>query len=254
MFTAERRALFLSKVHSPPSPTAASTPKTPPDSPAIFHYTLPSPGLDSPLTRFKSVEGDICNGWVEQVDLNLTKPEKRKPKPMSTLPSLEEISARLIPSSVKLGDYDDDSDTAADASFAIPRLSIDIGRLKLPLRAPQPRVPSPHPKHEQQPNLSTKTKMMIPDAPRCSSPDRLTETDSNAFDIRGQRAHDMLSTLRRRTSTSSPHLAVNLPQLRNLGLDVDDENKLRRFSAPADMAIRPRMGFKHAVLAMSGGF
>jgi hypothetical protein len=63
----------------------------------------------------------------------------------------------------------------------------------------------------------------------------------------------MLSTLRRRTSTSS-HLAVKLPQLRNFGLDVDDENKLRRFSAPADMAIRPRMGFKHAVLAISGGF
>lgn len=34
----ERRALFLSKVLAPPSPTATCTPKTPPESPAIFHY------------------------------------------------------------------------------------------------------------------------------------------------------------------------------------------------------------------------
>lgn len=37
----ERRALFLSKVQAPPSPRATLLPKTPPESPAIFHYSLP---------------------------------------------------------------------------------------------------------------------------------------------------------------------------------------------------------------------
>jgi hypothetical protein len=53
---AERRALFLSKLHAPPSPTATTTPETPPESPLVFHYTLPSPCLTSPLAVFEAVD------------------------------------------------------------------------------------------------------------------------------------------------------------------------------------------------------
>jgi hypothetical protein len=94
----ERRALFLSKVHAPPSPTATGLPTTPPESPAIFHYSLPSPGLDSPLTVFESLQQTDPSGpvqhpsvqpWVEQV-------QYRQPKSASArLPSLEQITAHL---------------------------------------------------------------------------------------------------------------------------------------------------------------
>jgi hypothetical protein len=111
---ADRRALFLSKILAPPSPTATVTPKTPPDSPAIFHYTLPSPGLVSPLTLFEtlgrnSMHGDLrygCEPWVEQIDFRSSKYNNpiegddyhhhsfvvREHKGM---PSLDQISARM---------------------------------------------------------------------------------------------------------------------------------------------------------------
>ncbi|KAJ3475450.1 hypothetical protein NLI96_g11832 [Meripilus lineatus] len=67
----ERRALFLSKVQAPPSPTSTLEPKTPPESPAIFHYSLPSPGLESPLAVFETLVTENPNmpprrTWVEQ--------------------------------------------------------------------------------------------------------------------------------------------------------------------------------------------
>ncbi|CDO72385.1 hypothetical protein BN946_scf184977.g84 [Trametes cinnabarina] len=109
----ERRALFLSKVQAPPSPSATFTPVTPPESPAVFHYSLPSPGLASPLEMFEALQlGKLpvevpCQPWVEQVDFRLPEdvsrnaptksapaasPHKRKPQP---LPSLDQITARL---------------------------------------------------------------------------------------------------------------------------------------------------------------
>jgi len=116
----ERRALFLSKVLAPPSPTAVCTPKTPPDSPAIFHYSLPSPGLVSPLSMFESLanDDDSCDSfmarepWVEQVDFRLPDHMKtttliaapkvslkdllpQKSKAGKPIPSLDQISARL---------------------------------------------------------------------------------------------------------------------------------------------------------------
>lgn len=123
--SAERRALFLSKIEQPPSPSAISTPVTPPESPAVFHYSLPSPGLVSPLALFESLENpayprDGCReGWVEQVDFRLPKkkpteklvfaapprrssiipvnPAESAPasRPTSNVPSLDQITARL---------------------------------------------------------------------------------------------------------------------------------------------------------------
>jgi hypothetical protein len=66
----ERRNLFLSKIEALPSPTAASLPVTPPESPAVFHFSLPSPGLVSPLALFETLdnEGNARPIRVEQVD------------------------------------------------------------------------------------------------------------------------------------------------------------------------------------------
>jgi hypothetical protein len=68
----ERRNLFLSKIEALPSPTAASLPVTPPESPAIFHFSLPSPGLISPLALFETLDNDGGREQrpvrVEQVD------------------------------------------------------------------------------------------------------------------------------------------------------------------------------------------
>lgn len=97
-----------------PSPTATVTPKTPPDSPAIFHYTLPSPGLVSPLTLLESLgrnptDGAIshrCKPWVEQVDFrsssyknSLEAHSENHPCDVVPdhrgMPSLDQISARM---------------------------------------------------------------------------------------------------------------------------------------------------------------
>jgi hypothetical protein len=95
-----------------PSPTAAVTPKTPPDSPAIFHYTLPSPGLVSPLTLLESLGRDstdgtilhACKPWVEQVDFRsyrnpLEADSENYPCDAVSdhrgMPSLDQISARM---------------------------------------------------------------------------------------------------------------------------------------------------------------
>ena len=116
----ERRALFLSKLREPPSPTAVTLPKTPPESPVLFHCSLPSPGLDSPLSAFETFEQDSDHSevsshtrrsWVEQVDFRLPqdaavaviapKPvskatQSRAPRPKGRRPpSLEEITAHL---------------------------------------------------------------------------------------------------------------------------------------------------------------
>lgn len=59
----ERRQTFLARLLATPSssPTTLTTPVTPPDSPAEFHFTLPSPGLVSPLALFET----IANGEFE---------------------------------------------------------------------------------------------------------------------------------------------------------------------------------------------
>lgn len=93
----ERRALFLSRITAPPSPTSTETAVTPPESPAIFHFSLPSPGLASPLELFETVTSR--ERWIEEVDYS--KKSLRTPArdafPTSRLPSLDQITARLRP-------------------------------------------------------------------------------------------------------------------------------------------------------------
>jgi len=202
----------------------------------------------SPLALFETVDKTSCKAWVEQVDFKNPAGKEAVPTKRRPLPSLEQISARLIPSTIKPSDYDADGPLSAlDATITITsnptsRPLIGIGRLRMPLRASQPQPQSPQ-KPANCSLAATKTGYT-------ASTTQLTETNLSAFNIRGQRAADMLCTLRKRT----PSLATKFPQPRSPSVIDDDETRIRRHSAPADMTARPRFGFEHPVLALSGGF
>lgn len=165
----ERRALFLSKVQAPPSPSAALTPKTPPESPAILHYTLPSPGLASPLAHFDSMRSSPAapqQPWVERVDYR--QPAARRTKLVvpaspkkSALPSLEQISARLnaqrqaaapattgrrLPAFLQTSQR---TAPVAEKAAPVPRAEAPrLGRLQIPVRpgaGPIEKSPTPAP-------------------------------------------------------------------------------------------------------------
>lgn len=261
----ERRALFLSKVLAPPSPTATSTPKTPPDSPAIFHYTLPSPGLVSPLALFESLSESspsgespmTCKPWVEQVDFR--RPNQKSPdkdsyvqsRPVSSLPSLAEISARLGNQIIN-GSANGERGTRLPAFLAQPRtaerpkVNFGVGRLQMPSR--QSKFKAAHltipPLSPVEADLEVTT-IFVPHSATIS-PVELSESNLQALDSRERRAHDMLSTLRRRVAPSDHGLN---------GHDDDlEDRKSRRHSAPAELNSQPRRGFEHPVLLMPGGF
>ncbi|KAF9036421.1 hypothetical protein BDZ89DRAFT_460549 [Hymenopellis radicata] len=272
----ERRALFLSKFAAPPSPTATTLPKTPPESPAIFHYTLPSPGLVSPLALFDSLNSDKSGSgplsyprepWVEQVDFRMPSPPKNsdipparattvhEPKPPKSLPSLDQISARLQSQGHPTIQFLDSAPrsnrlpaflTQAHAPVANERPTLSVGRLQLPINSKRASLPvqssAPLPKS---PNLSVGpviqvTTIRVPRTRRMSSLD-LSESNLMALNSREKTAKDMLSTLRRRIPIEEE------PPV--------DDRKWRRHSAPADLSPgKPRSGFEHPVLLLPGGF
>lgn len=243
----ERRALFLSKVHAPPSPTAAMTPKTPPDSPSIFHYSLPSPGLISPLELFQSLSNDHDSDrptarevWVEQVDFRLTI-DKRELRPTAynvkpkALPSLDQISARLsshqthrTPSPGPRPQLQSDIIPSLVAGKPAARRLIDVGRLRMPAR-------------ERTVSLS-KTDLRVTTTVSTTSP--------HALESREAKAYNMLSTIKRRTVSMAHEFAGSDSE------DVDGKRcKWKRHSAPADlMPLHERSGFEHPVLSLPGGF
>ncbi|KAK0465373.1 uncharacterized protein EV420DRAFT_1744484 [Desarmillaria tabescens] len=276
----ERRALFLSKILAPPSPTATSLPKTPPESPAIFHYTLPSPGLVSPLALFDSLNNDKSGTgpltyprepWIEQVDFRLPSPPKdgltssgpamtaiHEPQPPMPLPSLDQISARL--STQRLPSSEGNSNGRANRlpafltqprqpAIVVERPTLSVGRLQMPVNTSRTSFTeqknSLPPTSLSSPALEIKT-IRVPRTARVSQT-QLSESNLLALDSRERRAKDMLSTLRRRT----------LPTEISIGAqDMDsEERKWRRHSAPADLTpSKPRSGFEHPVLLLPGGF
>lgn len=306
--TAERRAVFLSKITAPPSPTATATPKTPPDSPAIFHYSLPSPGLVSPLALFDSLQEDYnkqnlaaCHPWVEQVDFRLPNESKLTPKALAlskankatqALPSLDQISARLKTlASTRSTTIVDGLCPSAAAPLLTPSnkpATIEIGRLRMPVRASksnsasvsQPTgraTPPPRPSACLFPSDLQVTTMVVSKSTFTSSA-QLTETNLKILDARERKAHDMLSTLRRRTLSSPLQHPQIMPIVNNvmpgsltrnaarrtmplplpsevMELDMDGrKSKWKRHSAPADLIPRDRAGFEHPVLAYPGAF
>jgi hypothetical protein len=278
----ERRALFLSKVLAPPSPTATTQPVTPPDSPALFHFRFPSPGLVSPLALFESLNENSPSGplsypidpWVEQVDYKLP---HQKPYPnvgrkftnaTKPLPSLEQISARLGPNAIRFSSSEGTGRTSrlpnflANRQAAItnpserPRLSFGAGRLQLPVQSPQPSkaestIIPPAPKSPSSP-LTPELQVTTLLVPRSSSlsPTELSESNLQAFDSRERKAKDMLSTLRRRVAPSDDGVNGHEPPQPTLGRD----QRWKRRSAPGEIAPRPRTGFEHPVISLPGGF
>ncbi|KAH8997573.1 hypothetical protein EDB92DRAFT_2112263 [Lactarius akahatsu] len=259
----ERRALFLSKVSAPPSPTATGLPKTPPESPSIFHYSLPSPGLVSPLALFESLQESETIGsiqfpsvqpWVEQVEYRrgansrapsleqitahlssqkhsaAAKEDRRRPIP---LPTFLRASSRMKSTPEPLVGL---SDNTAEAEIT----------LSLPeeIHAPVPKAAG-FPNSSQEPELEVITRLV----PRSSSssPAELTERNLTALNSRTLTSRDMMSKLKRRT--------VGLSADGPSGCTVDEgERRLRRFSAPAELPKRKRDGFAHPVLALPGAF
>lgn len=265
---ADRRALFLSKLQAPHSPTAVTTPKTPPESAGIFPHTLPSPGLESSLTLFDSWSGnhadDVPHTWVECVDFDersTSKPlfNRSSTKPARGLPSLDQISARFS-RPAKLDEVK--MTCGALTTENSPRPSVGIGRLRMPLRTPvilqsdnqrkkySPSKPLPPPL-----SLEPCAQTFVIPRSLSSAPAQLTESNLNSLNSRDQRASNMLFTLRKRrlssefNSTAGQEIAIGSEE-------GEASSKLRwRRSAPADMTpLRARFGFEHPVLASPGGF
>jgi hypothetical protein len=243
-----------------------TVPKTPPESPRIFHHSLSSPGFEPSLALFESWSGnhadDVPHKWVERVDFRLVD-EQSKPNPSLNrssakacgVPSLDQISARF-PRPARLDDIKMTCDVLTNEHS--PRPSVGIGRLRMPLRTqailqsndkhiPFKRLPPP---------LSLvpcATTYVISRSPS-SSPAQLTTSNLDALSSRDQKASNMLFTLRkRRLSSEFDSIIVQEP-----AIDSEEEaySKLRwRRSAPADMTpLRARFGFEHPVLASPGGF
>jgi len=263
----DRRALFLSKLQPPPSPTAMTTSKeTPPESPGIFPYFLSSPALESSLTLFDSWSGnhvdDVPHTWVERDDFD--ERSKSKPSlnrssttPARGLPSLDQISARFS-RPAKLDDVKMTCDALTTEHS--PRPSVGIGRLRMPLRTPlrtqvvlqsdnQPKQYTPS--KPLPPPLSLEPSAQTFVIPR-SAPAQLTESNLslNFLNSRDQKASNMLFTLRKRSLSSE----LNPTASQETAIDSEDKLRWRR-SAPADMTpLRARFGFEHPVLASPGGF
>lgn len=209
----------------------------------------------SPLALFESLNDShdgVRHSWVEQVDFKQTKPVYEKAKLYPGLPTLDQISARLIPRAAQEDSVE--FPALSPRNGLKPRPSVGVGRLRMPLRSqlttplelqPKPRASVPSPLHLS-PDLHITTLVV----PRTRSPPshQLTEINLDAFNSRDQTAHNMLSTLRRRTSPSEQNL---YPRRDESQL----QHKWKRHSAPADlMPLHARIGFEHPVLALPGGF
>jgi hypothetical protein len=239
--------------------------ETPPESPGIFPDFLSSPGLESSLSLFESWSGnhvnDVPHTWVERDDFD-ERPESKpslnhsSTKPARGLPSLDQISARFS-RPAKL----DDVKMTCDALTTehLPRPSVGIGRLRMPLRT-QVILQS-----DNQPKQYTPSKPLPPPLslePSAqtfvisrSTPAQLTESNLNSLTSRDQKASNMLFTLRKRRLSSE----FNRTAGQETAIDSEEGEatfKLRwRRSAPADMTpLRARFGFEHPVLASPGGF
>jgi len=252
----------LIKVAEPPSPSAAYEPKTPPDSPAIYNYSLPSPGLVSPLAMYEYLEEECVtsNPWTEQVDFRL--PESNfPPKPSCPvlsfkggrgLPSLDEISARLSfknmsvarRSTPRLPSFLQKRYAAAEPETPATPPPITIGRLRLPGSRSRGASPPPAQQAYRTPPSPVTPRLQVTTTviPKMltSNPINLTESNLEAFSR---------SQVGRRRSVASPFPApVQTPTT------PIEERAFRRRSAPAELPLRARSQFKHPVLDLPGGF
>ncbi|KAG6897334.1 hypothetical protein C0992_002392 [Termitomyces sp. T32_za158] len=251
-FPVQRRALFFSKVLASQTPNATLAPTTLPESPAIVHDTLPTPERVSPLVLFESLgEDDKCcpvssghEPWAEPVDFQTyqhtnvkgTKEPYVLPAEAHVRipPSLDQISAHMTCRTTR-------SSVNEIADLALcprPRLQLGVGRLQMPIRdaTQSTEVSSPD---LQKPHGTVRSSVKATMA-------SATQSSSFALSSRERRAHNMLSTLHRRTSVYECRLDGTEPETVSNG---------KRYSAPGDLLpLRGRSGFKHPVLTLPGGF
>ena len=273
--------MFLSKVQAPRSPGATLLPKTPPESPAIFHYSLPSPGLRSPLTAFEDEDSTKPRDtWVEQVEFRLPGQECVKALPHVTsqqttmrMPSLDQITAHLSHQGntscnggakprhgVRLPAFLQTVSSAKTPDDGRPRhiLPAPVGRLHFPVRSVTPpnedevklEIHAPSPRLPPSP-CSPKLQITTTVVPRTSSfsPVDLTEDNLRALDLARERtAQNMLMRLARRT------VVINGGVVRSLVVGGDEERKLRRRSAPPELPARERVDFTKPKLNLPGAF
>jgi hypothetical protein len=257
----------LLKVAEPPCPSAAYEPKTPPDSPAIFNYSLPSPGLVSPLKMYEYLEDECVTSqpWTEQVDFRLPQsvlPSKPgRPtfafKSGNVLPSLDEISARMSfknvsgahqPTSRLPSFLQKKRSIAAKSEVPATPAPITIGRLRMPgsrsrgvSTPPEQRIyqvpPSP-----VTPKLQVTT-TVIPRMPRMS---RFSSTDLTESNLEAFSRSQLLRPGRTVSLVSPTPVPASTARV--------EDRVIRRRSAPAELPLRARSQFKHPVLDLPGGF
>lgn len=237
----------------------------------MFHYALPSPGLESPLAMYEYLENECVTSkpWVEQVDYRLPFPSKPAPikarassRPTGKgLPSLAQISARMsakqlsgtqeaaaaprrLPSFLQQKQQPDADAQQPERKASPPPLN--VGRLRMPgTRSPSP--PAPEVKVERvysapispkSPELQVTTTLV----PRTVSTTRnLTERNLEAL-LR----QNVIKSLRRQSTTGDKAVIQ--------GKKEGDERLRRRHSAPAELPKRERTEFKHQVLNHRAGF
>ncbi|THH32012.1 hypothetical protein EUX98_g2183 [Antrodiella citrinella] len=284
----ERRALFLTKLHAPPSPSATLVPKTPPESPAIFHYSLPSPGLESPLTVFEmlSLEDPMYEHnptWVEQVDFRVpglqyakkrTVSQKAMPTKKGALPSLDQITARLsftpqgagaplespqapqpsprLPAFLRSASKPVPA-APVQAEVKIRRALPAVGRLQFPTK----------PRAEEAPEMIVSPSPRLPPASPSSPVSPKLQVTTTLVARTSSRSPDALteSNLNAFVIESRERMAKDmLGRLRrrtltpSQGLVASEERKLRRHSAPPELSINNRVGFCTPVLDLPGAF
>jgi hypothetical protein len=264
---AERRALFLSKLVALPSPTATSTPVTPPESPAVFHFTLPSPGLVSPLALFETLDLDSANATIriEHVDFrarakkdaeamaaitrnvkqsmeinglsgNYQAPVKSM-REAKTLPSLDQISARLN----------------STTNVTTHRAPTTGSRLPAFLRSRAPASVAPVPVPTASPALSARSDDTIrpvgrlPFAPVSRPPVARKVPGPPMSTTRSAMFKPV--TIPRSTALTLENLEL-LDKRAERGKVMVDRIK-RRVSAPAELNSRPD---NHPILKVRGGF
>ncbi|KAI6153419.1 hypothetical protein BKA82DRAFT_148106 [Pisolithus tinctorius] len=278
----ERRARFLSKVSEPPSPTAATTPKTPPESPAILHCSLPSPGLESPRAVFASVSRNGCGeqpdggmshqGWVEQIDFRIPISKQRSAgragsadvktptKLRKFAPSLDEITTRMSSATLRRSSKDTVAFSNQQTNHSCPQLpsvtaeprpKLNVGRLHMPLRELSPGASFANggerrfvraPPSALLTPALEVTTTFVPRTVR-AAPFPLSESNLQTFS-RSYTARDMIRTLKRR-SLSPPPLG---------GCEAKNRVVQKRWSAPAELYGCGRTSFQHDVLSMPGSF
>ncbi|KAI6031910.1 hypothetical protein BKA83DRAFT_673720 [Pisolithus microcarpus] len=234
-----KQPLFLSKVAEPPSPTATTIPKTPPE---VASW------LESPRAVFALTEG-----WVEQIDFRIPIGKQcsaGRAGPRKFAPSLDEITVRMGSTTVKRSSKDTVNFSNRRRDSQLPGVTaefspkLNVGRLHMPLRELSPGalfaddlerciVQSP-PSALLTPALQVTT-TFVPRTVR-ATPLPLSESNLHAFS-RSYIARDVIRMLKRRSLSPPPPGGCD-----------------QRRSAPAELHDCGRIGFQHDMLSTPGSF